>query len=359
MLMCPCVLKLSLEGKGFMDKVKVGVVGLGYFGEKHARVYSESMLADLVSVVDVSPKRAREAAKKYNAKSWYTSVYEMLKKEDVDAVSIATPEQHHKEPSVAAAEAGKHIFLEKPIAHTMEDAFTIVDSAKRHKVKLMIGYLLRFDPRYAEGKSSIEGGVIGDVISVWARRAGSIIVPQRVAGWSNPLFYMAVHDIDLINWYVNSDVERVYAEASMKVLADKGVPDVILAVMKFKNGVSASLEVNWCRPATWRYPLESRLHVSGTKGVIYIDIYDQGVNVFSENGHVCPDVIHWPVIHDRLVGDLREEINHFLECIIFDREPLVTGRDGISSLKIALAIMESLEKGEIIKVSHGIIQDLT
>ena len=140
----------------------------------------------------------------------------------------------------------------------------------------MIGYLLRFDPRYVDGKREIKEGAIGEILSVWARRAGQIVVPQRVAEWSNQLFYMSVHDIDLINWYIDSEVERVYAEATMKLFKDESAPDVILALMRYKDGATASLEVNWCRPVTWQYPLEAHLHVTGTRGTIYVDICDQG-----------------------------------------------------------------------------------
>jgi len=333
-----------------MEKVKVGVVGAGYFGENHARVYSENLLAELTAVVDVDSKRAKEVAERYGARSWYTSVHEMLEKEDVDAVSVATPEFSHKEPVLAAAEARKHVFVEKPIAHTMEDATAIVNSARKNKTKLMVGYILRFDARYAEGKRQIDEGSIGEVLSVWARRATKVVVPQRVADWSHPLFYMSVHDIDLINWYVKAEVERVYAEAVMKIFKDKGMPDIISALMKHKNGVVASLEVNWSRPISWQYSLESRLHVSGTRGAVYVDVYDQGLNVFSERGHVCPDTIHWPIVHNRLIGDLKEELNHFIECIILDKEPLVTGEDGVNSLKVALAIINSLKTGNIVKL---------
>ncbi len=332
-----------------MEKVKVGVVGAGFFGENHARVYSESLLAELTAIVDVNAERARYVAEKYRARSWHTSVHEMLEKEEIDAVSVATPEFHHKEPAVVAAEAGKHVLVEKPIAHTIEDATAIVDSARKNKIKLMVGYLLRFDPRYAEGKKQVDSGAIGDILSVWARRATRILVPQRVAEWSHPLFYMSVHDIDLINWYVNSQVERVYAEATMKMFKDKGMPDVISALMRFKTGVTASLEVNWSRPMTWQYSLESRLHVSGTEGAVYVDVYDQGLNIFSETGHGCPDMIHWPIVHNRLIGDLKEELNHFIECIILDKKPLVTGEDGMNSLKVALAIIDSLRTGDIVK----------
>lgn len=272
----------------------------------------------------------------------------MLDAEEIDAISVATPEFQHRGPVVAAAEAGKHVFVEKPIAHTIEDALAMAESARGNRIKLMVGYLLRFDPRYVEGKRQIKEGAIGEILSVWARRAGQIVVPQRVAEWCDPLFYMSVHDIDLINWYIDSEVERVYAEATMKLFKDKSAPDVILALMRYKDGATASLEVNWCRPVTWQYPLEARLHVTGTRGTIYGDIYDQGLNIFSEKGHLCPDSIHWPITNNRLTGDLKEEMHHFLECVILDKEPLVTGEDGINSLRIALAIAKSISTRKIV-----------
>lgn len=331
-----------------MKQVKVAVVGAGYFGEYHSRVFSENRLAELTSIVDVRRERARRMAEKYNVKSYYTSLEEMLEKEDIDAVSVATPEFHHMDPVIAAAEDGKHVFVEKPIAHTLSDAEAMIKATK--KVKFMVGYLLRFDPRYAEGKRLISNGEIGEILSAWARRAGKKIVAERVGSWSNPLFYMAVHDIDLLNWYIESEAERVYAEARFNSLRDKGVPDVIFSLIRYKNGVTVSLETNWSRPATWKYPLESRLHVSGTKGVAYIDIFDQGLKVYTDDEQFTPDTIHWPVTNNRIIGALREEMNHFLECIIFDQQPMVTGKDGLDSLKVALAIIESYEKRKVIQL---------
>lgn len=137
-----------------VKSVRVGVVGAGFAGENHARVYSESPIAELTAIVDLKPERARDIAKKYGAKSWYTSVHEMLEKQDIDAVSVTTPEAFHKGPAVAAEMAKKHVFVEKPIADTMADAIAIVDLARKNKIKLMVGYILRFDPRYAEAKKT-------------------------------------------------------------------------------------------------------------------------------------------------------------------------------------------------------------
>ncbi len=287
-----------------MEQLKVAVVGAGYFGEFHARVFAENKLAELTSVVDIHLERAKKVAKKYNAKSSYSSLEELFDKEDIDAVSVPTPEFQHSEPVITATKNGTHVFVEKPIAHSLSDAKAMIKATE--KVKFMVGYLLRFDPRYAEGKRLISNGEIGEILSAWAIRASKKIVAQRVGSWSNPLFYMAVHDIDLLNWYIESEAERVYSEARFNSLKDKGVPDVVFSLVRYKNGVTASLETNWSRPATWKYQLESRLHVSGTKGVAFIDIFDQGLKVYTDEEQIIPDTVHWPVTNNRILGALKE-----------------------------------------------------
>ena len=118
-----------------MEKVKVGVVGAGYFGEFHARIFAENILSELTAIVDVNQDRAKNIAKRYRAKSWYTSVHDMIMQEDIDAISVVTRENQHLEPVIAAAESGKHVFVEKPIAHTLEDANRMISTTQKHNVK--------------------------------------------------------------------------------------------------------------------------------------------------------------------------------------------------------------------------------
>jgi len=333
----------SLTGR----KVRVAVVGAGLFGELHAHTYSTNPLANLIAIVDRDIERARAVAKKYNANP-YRDVEELLAKDEVDAISVATPEQQHKDPSVAAAKAGKHVLVEKPIAHTLDDAKAMVDTARKSGTKLMVGFILRFDPRYVQAKEQLDEGKIGEVISMWARRMGQLTVPQRVATWSHPLFYMAIHDIDMLLWFAKSPVTTVYSCSASKLFSETGRPDVIQALLKFQSGATAALEVNWCQPLSWPYYLDARFHVTGTKGSIFVDIADMGLRIYHASGTAYPDTYHWPEIRTRIGGDLRDEITHFLECILSNREPLVTGEDGIKSLKVALAIMESYQTGKAI-----------
>jgi predicted dehydrogenase len=329
-------------------KVRVAVVGAGFFGELHAHTYSSNPLANLVAIVDVDVERAKAVAKTYNVKSYYHDVEELLAKEEVDAISVATPETQHMAPAVAAAKAGKHVLVEKPIAHTLDDAQVMVDTARKSGTKLMVGYILRFDSRYAQAKEQLDQGRIGEIISMWARRVGVVTIPQRVAVWSHPLFYMAIHDIDMLLWFAKSPVTTVYSCSASKLFTDTGKPDVIQALLKFKVGSIAALEVNWSQPPSWPYALDSRLHVTGTKGSLYVDIADMGLGIYHASGTMFPDTYHWPEIRGRIDGDLKEEITHFLECVLSNNEPLVTGEDGIKSLQVALAIMESYRTGKSI-----------
>lgn len=333
-----------------MERIGVALIGAGWFGEFHAQVISENPVVSFKAVADVNEARARELAEKYGAAAWYGDVQNMLRSEDIEAVTIATPEQHHRGPAVAAAETGKHILLEKPIAPTLEDADAIINAAKKAKVKLQIGYELRFDPRYAQAKYQIDAGALGEVLSIYMRRNTSIVTPKRVGKWSHPLFYMAVHDFDMMRWYVGSEPRTVYAQSENKVLSKLGLqyPDLMWAIFKFKDEAVGVTETNWVLPENFPSGIDGRMNVIGTRGAVCVDVMDQGLRVVSEKGFQMPDTLHWPVIHGRLMGDLREEFIHFIDCIMKNKEPIVTGIDGRRSLEMALGVKKSLEEEKIV-----------
>ncbi|MEM2003618.1 MAG: Gfo/Idh/MocA family oxidoreductase [Candidatus Bathyarchaeia archaeon] len=333
-----------------MNAVKVAVVGAGFFGRYHARVFSESPLCKLVAIVDKDAQLGKKAADDFSVK-YYQELDDLLSKEDVDAVSIVTPEQTHKELAVKCMNAGKHVIVEKPIAHTLEDAVEMVNCAKKNKVKFTVGFILRFDARYAQGKKIVEDGKIGDLVSIFARRMTTLATPLRVAMWSHPIFYMGIHDLDMMLWYNGMKrAKSVYAATTSKVLKDYNAPDVLFAVIKFENDVIGNLEVNWIQPNTWPYGLESRFDVSGTKGSLNVGIHGMGLEFFTPDEVVFPDTYHWPIVNNRLIGDLKEELNSFIECIIHDKTPLVTGEEAVKSLEIALAIKKSINEERIIKL---------
>ena len=328
-------------------EVRVGVMGVGHMGQVHTHALHDAAGVALVGVADPDENMAREVAERYGVTA-YTDSVELLPA--VDAVVITSPENAHADNAIAALEAGKHVLLEKPMADTVEAGQRILDAVHRASGKFVMRYLLRHDQRYAQGKARVDE--IGDLSMMYARRRGVRAVAHRVAQWSPPVFYMGVHDIDQMLWYSGSEVVEVYAASSFKVLGD-GLPDGLMAILKFDNGAIATLEVNWILPNEFNAPLESTLEVFGKNGFIRVNSLDQGVQACIQGeGYEFPDVMHWPTINSRITGDVRRQLDHFMRVIRTYEEPLCTAEDGFESLRVAQAIIESIESGKIVRLAR-------
>jgi len=154
------------------QKVGIGVIGCGMQGQSHLQRLSNLPQAKIIATVDINEERAKMAAKTYGAISWDTDYREALKRRDIEAVTVATPPFAHTQPVVDALEAGKHVFCEKPLALTIEEADLIVNTAKKTGLKLMVGFQNRFIPVYRKIKDLIENGTIGDPVLL-----------QHTGGW--------------------------------------------------------------------------------------------------------------------------------------------------------------------------------
>jgi predicted dehydrogenase len=344
------------------SKVRIGIIGCGFMGSLHARTISSLSEAEIVAVSDSDEKRVKLLADKYKTR-YYLDYNVMLDREDVDAVVIATPDHLHKDPSVAAAEAGKHILLEKPIATSIEDAKAIIGAAEKNKVKLMIGHILRFDPRYYGIKSAIEEGTIGRPMLLYARRNATISEARRLRGRVPVLLYLAIHDIDLILWYVKDKVKTVFSEnVDGKVKEELGVSDFNWTILKFKNGAVGSVEcgwgltenwANWKKPSSWSSFGDVRMEVVGTEGSIYLNYYPMSLYACDSEGWKFPDTLHWPSLHGEVVGDILYEDRHFVSCVLKDKQPLVSGQDGLEALKVVLAAINSSTTGKVEEVPEA------
>ena len=193
-----------------MNRLRVGVIGLGYFGERHAKIYHRLAHADLVAVCDRDEARAMRVASHLGAEA-YTDFGALLARPDIDAVSICMPDREHTDVAVAAAQAGKAILLEKPLAHDAAHAKTIVEAVEKNGVRFMVGHILRFDPRYVQVYEASRPEKLGTPIHVKAKRNGIRSVAARVGKNASILFYMGVHDIDAMQWVARSRIARVYA----------------------------------------------------------------------------------------------------------------------------------------------------
>jgi len=337
--------------------IGVGVIGLGFIGLKHARVYREISSTKLVAVCDVVEEKAKSVASELGAKKWYVDYEKLLRDPDVEAVSICTPDSLHRDPVVRAAEARKHILLEKPLSTTLEDADAIISSVESAHVKMEIGFVLRFDPTYFRAKELVSEGAIGEPKSVHGRRvlsgSDSLEYMRRLAT-SFPIF-LGVHDFDAMRWTMNTEVESVYAEGVKKSQTARRVQvhDAVWALMRFRNGAIGCYETGGGRPEPHTV---AKLEITGTEGCVVIDCFSEtggmGTMRLIDKEGVKPlsEVLYWPEVHGRIGGALREEIEHFARYVLDEEGPATTLQDGRAATEVALAVHESLNTGKPVRL---------
>ncbi|MBI3116095.1 MAG: Gfo/Idh/MocA family oxidoreductase [Thaumarchaeota archaeon] len=330
-------------------RLPVAVVGVGAFGEFHARAYSEDDRVELVGVADTNWRRARQVAGALGCRP-YRDVATLLKRGKPELVSVATPDDQHRPVAVTCAEAGVNVLVEKPIAMTVKEGREIVGAARKHGVKLMVDFVLRFDSRYQKAKEVISEGKIGEILLMSSWRDVGVEMGRRAIRFSELCRQTLIHDIDIMRWIGGSEAKTVYGRAASKVLLKDGGDDAVIAIMEFKDGSIASLESNWVLPEKRPTILDSGLKVVGTEGSVDISSKNQGIEVTDSEGHTFPDLTYFPVVSGRTVGALRESLRHMVECVIHDSTPQVSGDDGLKALELAVSIRRSISENRIVRL---------
>jgi UDP-N-acetylglucosamine 3-dehydrogenase len=340
-----------------MDPITFGVIGSGFMGGVLAHTASELPYARCVGAADTALARAETLGQALGCKA-YGSYEEMLDREKPDAVIIATPEDSHREPALAAAAHGCHIFMEKPLATSLQDADSIIEACAHHQVKLMMGHVLRFEINYAMIESAIREGTIGRLLSAYARRITPISEAHRLAGRVSPISYIAVHDIDQILWYHPRPVRSVYARAVRgRVWEELHTFDSAWVTIEFVDGALGIQEVGWALPegwAGWDTPVswggfgDVCMNVLGTEGVLNLNFTPMDLYAVTRDGWKLPDTRHWPKMDGKYVGAVKLELEHFLGCILDGTEPRVTGGDGRRSVEIMLAAEVSIAEDRVV-----------
>lgn len=330
-----------------MDKLRIGVIGLGFIGKLHARVWAENPQAQLVAVADIYEPAAKAVGDEYGC-AVYTDYNEMLKRDDLDAVDICVPEDFHVAPAVAAAEAKKNFIIEKPIAKTVKEANEIKDAAEKNGVRMMVAHLLKFDPRYVQLNDAIEDGKIGTVTSLALKRTNSKGTPKRLKGKVSYFYYMGIHDIEwMLTYNKAAKPVRVYAQESE--IVNKGLDkDATFVTVTFDNGSIGSVELNWAFPENGACGFMTYAEVVGSKGAAVLHVDDQGLAVYSGADVEYPDALHWPIYNGKLLGDLKEELAHFADATLNGKPYLVDTGNAIAAVAIAEAAMESIKTGQVV-----------
>lgn len=332
-----------------MGKVNVAVIGAGIMGKLHARVVAESDRENLVAIVDVDECKSKELAKEYGAES-FSDYNLMLKKSEVDAVCVATPDFLHTDPVKACLNADKHILVEKPLATTLEDSSSIIRNAKLHNKVLMVNYTHRWISSYAKAKEIIDRGELGKPIMLYARKNDTIMVPLEMIKWSretSPAKFMSSHDIDLAQWFFNSKVKEVYAYGIKGILKKKGIDvyDAIQALVKFENGGIGTFESAWVYPNTFPNTTDSYIQIVGESGVITLDRRKETIEAASQEKYAYFNTSIVPIINNTIKGAFLYAHEHFIDCIIEGKQPLTSAEIGHSVTEVTVAIHKSIETG--------------
>ena len=330
-----------------MKKIRFAVIGLGWFGEKHCEALAAIPNVELAAVCTRTKTRLHEIAARFNVGIASTDYRELLAGDAVDAVSIVTMWDQHTAPAIAALQAGKHVFLEKPMASTLADCRAIVDAAERAAGALMVGHICRFNPRYAAARQEIAAGRIGRIVSLYARRNIPASVTPDILNKIGPIVGDGVHDTDLMLWYTGAKITSAYAQ-TVDVRGLKH-PDLGWTMYRFDSGATGVLEDVWCLPAGTPFQIDERMEIIGTEGTIHIQETSPSFAVSGRDGWRYPDTTYWPELHGRRAGALRDELAYFATCIAEGRRPeVITPSESMAAVAACLAAEESAKTGKVV-----------
>ncbi|NLF51592.1 MAG: Gfo/Idh/MocA family oxidoreductase [Leptolinea sp.] len=340
--------------------VGMGLIGAGVWGELHGRTYQNSKIANFVAVCDLIPERAAALAAKYGAKRVYTDYNEMLKDPEIDAVAVVTPDFAHKAPVIAAAKAGKHILVEKPMATSLADAMEMKDAAQKSGVILMPDFHNRWNPCFITALESIEDGALGEPKYLYIRHSNTKYVPFKMLNWSsksNVLWFLGAHSCDLARFVLKSDAVKAYTVSRKGVLQKAGIdiPDFFITILEFANGTVATIENAWILPDTLQSLGEFRAEILCEYGMHNVDFNTTSISTTYTEKHGRGrgrDLFAENVVYGKLKGFCYDSIIHFMECVESGDQPLVSVMDGIENTRTLEAMSKSLVIGEPVQITR-------
>ncbi len=339
-----------------MRKLKMGIVGLGRLGKKHAEnIAFRVPNAELLAVCSIKQEEVDEAQRSWGIKYGYTDFEEMLKNEELEAIFIASSSTEHCKHIEQALNAGFHVFSEKPLGVTKEEVYYITDVIKKHSdKKFMLGFMRRFDPSYIYAKNKIDSGEIGKPMYIRCYSIDPVHAVQGAIAFaekSGGLFLdMMIHDLDLARWFLESEAKVVFAAGDNYIYPEFGKYEDIdngAAMIQFENGTIASFFAG--RTSVHGYHIETE--IIGTKGTLRIGTIPEKnlVTVFNENGAVRE--CHEGFL-ERFEAAYLNELQEFVNCVLEDRQPSVGAFEGVKATELAYACKESFRSSELIKINY-------
>ncbi len=334
-----------------MSKVGFGLIGCGNWGRIHARAYTASTAARLVAVCDQDAGRAAALAGEFGISNHLADWRALIAHPDIQAVGIATPDFAHGEIALAAIRAGKHVLVEKPLATTVGECEEILAAQKQQGVKLMVDFHNRWSLPFVNLRRALAAGQLGSLMMMNIRLNDTRFVPTQMLSWaakSSPLHFLGCHVVDLIRFLSGATINRVYSVSRSVVLKGMGVdtPDFYQSILELSTGATAVVENCWILDEHGPSVFDFQSEIVCSKGTAYVNAsHHRMAEVYSDKGVEFPDVSAAADLYGKPVGFAVAAIQHFVDCVVNDQAPMVTGEDGLAAARVLAAAEQSAQTG--------------
>lgn len=349
-----------------MDKIRIALLGCGAVADLYLPVFRHIPELELVAVADINHEAAERIAKRYQIPEIYSTAEQIAEDDEIDAVIVATPPQFHYENIKVLSEKGKHILCEKPMAHSVEDCQKIIDVCHDNKVKLQLAHMKRFMRGNQKVKSIIDSGVLGKVFMVECQ--WDVAVPQIVetyreksATGGGVLQDHGPHAFDLVRWWTGNDIKEI--SASVKIVHPKRVnEDTAVVTAEHENGMTSLYHMT--RIFFGREYDHDYYKIYGTEGTLEVvnehhfptmSLESPKIVFYGPEDYVKNmDVLHGWSLDDQIMQNsaFYSELKAFTECILNNKEPRVTGADGLHAMECVSAAYVSSSTGKKIKLPY-------
>jgi myo-inositol 2-dehydrogenase/D-chiro-inositol 1-dehydrogenase len=333
--------------------INIGVIGAGRIGKIHAEsIAHRTPGATLAAISDISEEAAQSLGKTLHVANIYTSHRPILEDPNIQAVAICSATDTHAPLIIESAEAGKHIFCEKPIASDLKVIDDALAAVKKAGVKLMVGFNRRFDPNFKAIRDLAASGQAGEPRIVRISSRDPAPPPVSYLKVSGGLFNdMTIHDFDMARYLVNSPVIEVYAAGGVlvdeKIGSEAGDIDTAVITLRYANGAICTIDN--CRETSYGY--DQRVEWFGSKGSLSAENQTAHRTIFSN----AEGVHHAKPLHfflERYMDAYVAEMRAFVHALETNTEPPVTGIDGREPVVIAKAALKSLQENRPVKLSE-------
>ncbi|MBT5506165.1 MAG: inositol 2-dehydrogenase [Flammeovirgaceae bacterium] len=334
-----------------MKQIKIGIIGIGRMGQIHLdNLIQKFSEVEVVAISDINVE-VRQWAAKYNISKFYSDYQDLISNQQVNTVVICSPTNQHAENIIAAAQAGKNIFCEKPMDLSMQTAMRVLQIVEKTGVKFMLGFNRRFDPNFMKIKSLIDEGKVGEPQIVKITSRDPAPPPIDYIKSSGGMFLdMTIHDFDMARFMVNSEVKSIFAVGRNLIDPEIGIAgdiDTAVVTITFESGAIATIDNS--RQAVYGY--DQRVEVFGSEGMAGTE-NNKSDNHYYYNKKGQSESLPLYFFMDRYILSYFNEIKAFIDCIVHDEVPKVGGQDGLISLAMGWAANTSMQENRVVMLKE-------